>query len=603
MPWKQDGRWMAWVRDAAGVNRKVRLAEARTREEAKRLEADLRMRTRRQREGLEPLAIDRKWTVREMLEWWLAEYRAGRRQETNRFQNHFESSDLGQLPVAVLTAPQIETFLQGKAKAGLSPAMVNKLRADLRTAWNRARKAGKVHGPNPATDVEKRKEPKRAPAFVEAAEVPRLLAQLSPRDRPIVATALYAGLRKGELFGLCTSDVDLGRRLLMVRRSYDRDTTKGAREEPVPIATPLVPYLEEALATAKGELLFPRADGTQRTEHDKLGKRLRSAVGRAGIVSGYLHSCRRCKRAGTPHEERHPDNERRRCPRCGMMLWAKAIPKRLRLHDTRHTTATLLLAGGADLYAVARILRHTDPKVTFETYAHLVPGYLHAQIDRIVSPTGQNGEGDETSFVPPQNGTEPPNGTRDPSSVHSVPDPVHAKIKHPLSLSNPPVPYATPVPRPLRLAASDGPRHPENSPDSEGVARRAWRESNPRPAASKSSTAIVPERPSPSLPVTLPTVAGTHGDAEGRGGQAGTLTFATPVPRTPETALSTHLRDAGPKGQNDLLNPGEVAVRLGVNRETVYRLIARGELSAARVGSSLRINERDLAVCLRRRLT
>jgi len=35
------------------------------------------------------------------------------------------------------------------------------------------------------------------------------------------------------------------------------------------------------------------------------------------------------------------------------------------LHDTRHTTATLLLGAGADLYAVARILRHTDPKVTF----------------------------------------------------------------------------------------------------------------------------------------------------------------------------------------------------------------------------------------------
>jgi hypothetical protein len=31
----------------------------------------------------------------------------------------------------------------------------------------------------------------------------------------------------------------------------------------------------------------------------------------------------------------------------------------------------------------ARILRHTDPRLTFKTYAHLVPGYLHAQIDRL----------------------------------------------------------------------------------------------------------------------------------------------------------------------------------------------------------------------------
>ncbi len=68
-----------------------------------------------------------------------------------------------------------------------------------------------------------------------------------------------------------------------------------------------------------------------------------------------------------------------------MLLWAKALPRRFRLHDTRHTTATLLVSAGVDLYAVARILRHTDPKITFETYAHLVPGYLHAQIDRLAA--------------------------------------------------------------------------------------------------------------------------------------------------------------------------------------------------------------------------
>jgi len=178
-------------------------------------------------------------------------------------------------------------------------------------------------------------------------------------------------------------DVDIERRLLMVRRSYDRESTKGAREEAVPIAAALVPYLQEALDAAPGALLFPRPDGEIRTEDDKLGKRLRSPLNRAGIVDGYLHLCRRCKRKGTPHEEKHTDCRRRRCPKCGMLLWAKALPRRFRLHDTRHTTATLLLAAGVDLYAVARILRHSDPKITFETYAHLVPGYLHAQIDRL----------------------------------------------------------------------------------------------------------------------------------------------------------------------------------------------------------------------------
>src|SRR5438445_372745 len=71
-----------------------------------------------------------------------------------------------------------------------------------------------------AADVELRKVPRRAPAFLEPHEVARLLAEVGDADRALVATALYAGLRKGELFGLRKADVDLARRLLTVRRSY-----------------------------------------------------------------------------------------------------------------------------------------------------------------------------------------------------------------------------------------------------------------------------------------------------------------------------------------------------------------------------------------------
>jgi excisionase family DNA binding protein len=48
------------------------------------------------------------------------------------------------------------------------------------------------------------------------------------------------------------------------------------------------------------------------------------------------------------------------------------------------------------------------------------------------------------------------------------------------------------------------------------------------------------------------------------------------------------------------LSPGAVAARLGVCRETVYRLISRGELPALRIGSLLRITEHELALFLAR---
>ena len=59
------------------------------------------------------------------------------------------------------------------------------------------------------------------------------------------------------------------------------------------------------------------------------------------------------------------------------------MPKPCTFHELRHTTATLLLAAGADLWAVQKMLRHTDAQVTTECYAHLVSGYLQTQITRL----------------------------------------------------------------------------------------------------------------------------------------------------------------------------------------------------------------------------
>jgi Phage integrase family len=55
----------------------------------------------------------------------------------------------------------------------------------------------------------------------------------------------------------------------------------------------------------------------------------------------------------------------------------------LRFHDLRHTTASLLMMGGANPAAVQRILRHSDPKITTEVYGHLAPGYLRDEIERL----------------------------------------------------------------------------------------------------------------------------------------------------------------------------------------------------------------------------
>jgi len=47
---------------------------------------------------------------------------------------------------------------------------------------------------------------------------------------------------------------------------------------------------------------------------------------------------------------------------------------RIRLHDTRHTAASLMLASGTQVKVVADLLGHSSPTITLAIYAHVLPG-------------------------------------------------------------------------------------------------------------------------------------------------------------------------------------------------------------------------------------
>jgi integrase len=69
------------------------------------------------------------------------------------------------------------------------------------------------------------------------------------------------------------------------------------------------------------------------------------------------------------------------------------LPK-VRLHDLRHSFASLLLAGGADLKTVSQALGHSTISVTADVYAHVSPAMLHDAanlLDRVVESGRQVG--------------------------------------------------------------------------------------------------------------------------------------------------------------------------------------------------------------------
>jgi hypothetical protein len=116
------------------------------------------------------------------------------------------------------------------------------------------------------------------------------------------------------------------------------------------------------------------------SRHTPLEEVLRRALRHAGIIEGWEHVCRK---PACGYTALAADDQVRRCPTHRMKLWPKAKVRRIRFHDLRHTTASLLMMAGVNPGAVQRILRHSDPRITTETYGHLQPDYLRNEIDRL----------------------------------------------------------------------------------------------------------------------------------------------------------------------------------------------------------------------------
>ncbi len=261
----------------------------------------------------------------------------------------------------------------------------------LHVVFAKARRAGRWIGENPLTATEPRKVPKRVYVTLTPEQMARMLEHIPEEWRPLFACGPALGLRKGELYALRKSDVDLERATLTIARSHLRDTTKTSAAALLPLPAALLPWIKHQIENAPGPLLFPAPDGSQRGRDIQPQKVLRRALARAGIASAWDHRCRWCK-----HSEQHQDREQRFCPKCvkrtnglgkpaketrGRMLWAKAVPLPMRFHDLRHLYATEMLRCGVDVHRVQRLMRHSDVRVTTGTYAHLLVEDLRAAVD------------------------------------------------------------------------------------------------------------------------------------------------------------------------------------------------------------------------------
>jgi integrase len=234
---------------------------------------------------------------------------------------------------------------------GLSPATVLRLHRVLSRALRVAMQRGKI-ARNVATLVDPPAVKRSTAALPLTVDEARRVLQAAEQGRNSArwTVALAVGLRQSEALGLRWSDIDLDVGTLTVRRGLHRVAGKGlVYEEPKAersrrtLALPA--QLVEALRRHRVVQLEEReAAGSLWEEHD--------------LVFAQV--------TGRPLDKRS-DWE------AWKALLKRAAVREVRLHDGRHTAATLLLSEGVHPRVVMELLGHSQMRTTTDTYSHVMP--------------------------------------------------------------------------------------------------------------------------------------------------------------------------------------------------------------------------------------
>ncbi len=269
---------------------------------------------------------------------------------------------LGRVPLTQLRPTHIVAAERQWLDAGLSPATVLKHHRLIRQTLQQAMR-WRVLTVNPADAVTPPRRERTEMSVLDRDQAAALLnAAQGSEFEVLILTALYTGLRVGELLGLRWKDVDLTARQLRVQQAAQ--PVKGGG---VAYAQPKTHRSRRAVS-----LPGPVTEALQRQRH--LQARARLAAGAAWQASDLVFT----NSLGGPVS-------RTSLRRVFHELLDRAGAPRIRLHDLRHTMATLMLAVGEHPKVVSERLGHATVGVTLDTYSHVLPGLQAAAADRLAA--------------------------------------------------------------------------------------------------------------------------------------------------------------------------------------------------------------------------
>ena len=317
-----------------------------------------------------------KTTLGEYLESWLMDYcRPNLSQRTLELysyicQKHILPT-LGSVPLTGLRPQQLQRLYAEKVGVGLSNRTVQLIHVTLHKALKNAVKAGLLVK-NITESVDIPKIQRREMHVMSETDLHLFLEYA--KDSPYYAlfyTSLFTGMRRAELLALRWSDIDLVLCQLSVTRSmqYIHGEDKKNR---ISFREPKTAKSRRLIALSPSSVLTLREHKAKQTE-------LSQSLGYAPPSDNDLVFSHYDGSPLLPNSVTH--------------AWIKLVRRcglhGIRLHDARHTHASLLLKQGVHPKIVQERLGHGSIQITLDTYSHVAPGLQQAaakKFDDIILP-------------------------------------------------------------------------------------------------------------------------------------------------------------------------------------------------------------------------
>jgi integrase len=278
---------------------------------------------------------------------------------------------LGAMKVAAVKPADIDAL--HREVSSTRPVRANRIVEVVRRAFNLAIRWG-WRSDNPASGVHRNHEEKRA-RYLSPAEILKLCKALAAHPERSSASAilllLLTGARRGEVLTARWDmfDLELG---VWVKPSAH---TIQREEHRVPLSAPAIQLLKAIKARRSQEIgknledvavgspyVFPGADGKPLTD----------------VKRTWLAVCRRAGLAEQTERRTRDGKLVKTADNKPVMTWRSTV----RIHDLRHTYASVLASQGLSLPIIGALLGHTQPQTTAR-YAHLLDDPLRAATERV----------------------------------------------------------------------------------------------------------------------------------------------------------------------------------------------------------------------------